>query len=318
MSTKMRIALSVFAIAAPMWIALRAEEPQAARSTGKVLVLDNERTLEGDVERVGDQYRVRRPVGELLVRAENTLRLCETREEAYVFLRARSNLRDPDEHLRLARWCHLQGLHRQALEEAAAAVALRPEHAESRRLLNSLQHVTPANSSTQPVKGSEEEERTSDPQLPELSTESLSLFVSRVQPILMNACASCHATGRGGSFRFTRTYETGTSRKTTQRNLAAVLAQLNKERPNASPLLTKAVSVHGKHGEMVQSPLKNREAAAYRSLEEWVRVTLEVNSQPRDKLAPPITERAAATATAEPTDPFDPSIFNRQMHPKPQ
>jgi hypothetical protein len=84
----------------------------------------------------------------------------------------------------------------------------------------------------------------------------------------------------------------------------------------------KAVSLHGKPGEMVQSPLKNREAAAYRSLEEWVRVTLENNSQARDKAAPPApispaTERAAA-ATPEPADPFDPNIFNRQMHPKPQ
>jgi hypothetical protein len=204
MTTNTRTVLCVLAVAAPTWIALRAGEPQAARTTGKVLVLDNERTLEGDIERVGDQYCVRRPVGELLVRAENALRLCETREEAYAFLRARSNLRDPDEHLRLARWCHLQGLHRQAFEEATAAVALRPEHPESRRLLNSLQHVTPANSSRQPIKGPQEGERTTDPQVPELSTESLSLFVSRVQPILMNACASCHATGRGGSFKFAR------------------------------------------------------------------------------------------------------------------
>ena len=32
--------------------------------TGKVLVLENERTLEGDIERIGDQYRVRRAIGE--------------------------------------------------------------------------------------------------------------------------------------------------------------------------------------------------------------------------------------------------------------
>src|SRR5438552_3454169 len=102
MTTKMRIVLGVVAVAAPAWLALHAGQPEAGQTTGKVLVLDNERTLEGDIERVGEQYRVRRPVGELWVRAENTLRLCATREEAYIFLRTRANLRDPDEHLRLA------------------------------------------------------------------------------------------------------------------------------------------------------------------------------------------------------------------------
>ncbi len=329
MTTKMRMALCILAVAAPAWMALRAGQPETARTTGNVLVLDNERTLEGDIERVGQQYRVRRQVGELWVPAQNALRLCETREEAYTFLRARANLRDPDEHLRLARWCYAQGLHGQALEEATAAVALRPEHAESRRLLSRLQRAPTANPVSQSPKPPLEEERANNPQSPELSTESLSLFVSRVQPIVMNACATCHATGRGGAFKLIRTYETGISRRTTQRNLAAVLAQVNKDRPNVSPLLTKAVSMHGKPGEMVQSPLKNREVAAYRSLEEWIRVTLDNNPHLRDKTARPgtlsvVTERASVavpetrpTATpAEPMDPFDPNTFNRQMHPK--
>jgi hypothetical protein len=333
MSTKLRMALCVLALVAPAWVAPCAAQPDGARTTGKVLVLDNERTLEGDIERVGEQYRVRRPVGELWIRAENTLRLCETREEAYSFLRARANLRDPDEHLRLARWCHLQGLRPQALEEATAAVELRPNDAESRRLLRSLQRATAATSSVQPGKPPEEGDLTPSPQPPALSTDSLSGFVSRVQPILMNACASCHATGRGGAFKLLRTYETGLgSRKSTQQNLAAVLAEVNTERPSASPLLTKAVSVHGKPGEMGQSPLKNREVAAYRSLEEWVRVTLEKNPQLHEKTGAPVTLSSAATSEAsvrrqpatdkpvnpeEPVDPFDPVVFNRQMHPKP-
>src|SRR5438874_13492773 len=129
MPTKIRLALGLLAALAPVWLLLPAGQPPAAPTTGKVLILDNERTLEGEIERVGEQYRIRRPVGELWVLAETTLRLCETREEAYAFLRARANLLDPDERLRLARWCQLQGLRRQALEEASAAVELRPSHA---------------------------------------------------------------------------------------------------------------------------------------------------------------------------------------------
>jgi hypothetical protein len=329
--------LCILAVVAPAWFTLGAVQPEAPRTTGKVLVLDNERTLEGDIERVGAQYRIRRPMGELWVRADNTLRLCETREEAYAFLRSRANLRDPDEHLRLARWCHLQGLRHQALEEATAAVELRPNHAESRRLLRSLQRASVDPPSSSSAKPSEDADLANSPPPPELSTEALSLFVTRVQPILMNACANCHTTGRGGAFKFTRTYEPGMSnRKSTQQNLAAVLAQLNRERPLVSPLLTKAVSVHGKPGDMTQSPLKNREVAAYRSLEEWVRITLENNPQLHDKT--PVTAnpsqatertgaaestataelRAPRQPTAEPVDPFDAAIFNRQMHPQPR
>jgi hypothetical protein len=292
-------------------------------------------------------------VGELWVHAEHTLRLCRTKEEAYAFLRSRANLRDPDEHLRLARWCHQQGLRAQALEEATAAVELRPNHAESRRLLLSLQRAAAHTPSTQLVKPHDAGESAPISQPPELSTESLSLFISRVQPILMNACANCHATGRGGAFRLIRTYEVGMiSRRTTQQNLVAVLEQLHKDRPNTSPLLTKAVSIHGKPGEMTQSPLKNREEAAYHSLEEWVRITLE-NTTPRlakteERISPPLAGRtgtgesvatanptvpppASASKTAfaetksstkgeggapEPVDPFDPVIFNGQMHTK--
>jgi hypothetical protein len=336
MATKICIGLCLVAVVAPAWVGLEAAQPETPRTTGKVLVLDNERTLEGDIERVGVQYRIRRSVGELWIRAENTLRLCETKEEAYAFLRSRANLRDPDEHLRLARWCHLQGLRRQALAEATAAVELRPNHPESRRLLRSLQRASADTSSSLPAKPAEEAEVATTPPPPELSTESLSLFVTRVQPILMNTCANCHATGRGGAFKFTRTYEMGMSnRKTTLQNLTAVLAQINCERPSASPLLIKAVSVHGKPGDMAQSPLKNREIAAYRSLEEWVRITVENSPQlhaktPMPVARAPVTERTGAvepTAMAEarsprqavaqePVDPFDAMIFNRQMHPE--
>jgi hypothetical protein len=117
-------------------------------------------------------------------------------------------------------------------------------------------------------------------------------------------------------------------RKTTQQNLAAVLAQLNSEQPTASPLLSKAVSVHGKVGEMTQSPLKNREVAAYRSLEEWVRLTFHDKTPVPNKpslvteqvgTGQAIVTREAVVSpepVADPVDPFDPVVFNRQMHSK--
>src|SRR5262245_39366165 len=116
---------------------VRAGEQKSAG--GKVLILDNERTLEGDIERVGDQYRVRRTLGVTWVPAERTLRLCGGRLEALEFLRKRANLEDADERLRLARWCHLQGLKAEALVEVREATRLRPEHAETLRLCQYLE-----------------------------------------------------------------------------------------------------------------------------------------------------------------------------------
>src|SRR5438067_2033375 len=99
--------------------------PGAALVRGKVLVLENEETLTGDIEKVGELYHVRRLIGETTVPAERVLRLCASMEEACAFVRDRANLTDPDERLRLAAWCRLNGLHEQAVAEVKAAVDLR-------------------------------------------------------------------------------------------------------------------------------------------------------------------------------------------------
>ena len=176
--------------------------------------------------------------------------------------------------------------------------------------------------------------------MPELNTESLGLFVTKVQPILMNACASCHATGRGGAFKLARAAGTATaSQRTVQQNLAAVLAQVNLEQPQTSPLLVKAINVHGDAG---QPPLKGRQVAAFHTLESWVRQTAAKNPHLRGQLARPTPPPPAAEAKPEvaqpearstgwavevkekpagkpkPADPFDPAAFNRQMHPQPK
>ena len=111
---------------------------------GKVLILDNEQPLAGDIERVGDAYRVRRLIGETTVPIDRALRLCTTWMRHSDFVRGRANLSDPDEHLRLAEWCRLNGLHERAVAEVKAAVSLRPDHVPSRRLLSYLEETGPA------------------------------------------------------------------------------------------------------------------------------------------------------------------------------
>src|SRR5262249_61959427 len=101
MKTINRFLFWAAALAAAGVTSVRAAEPAPNPETGRVLVLHNECTLEGDIDRVGDRYRIRRPVGETCVPAAAVLRLCADLDEAYQFLRGRTNLTDADEHLRL-------------------------------------------------------------------------------------------------------------------------------------------------------------------------------------------------------------------------
>jgi hypothetical protein len=359
MKILIRFLTSGLTVAALCPVPIRAADPQTPRTKGHVLVLENERTVEGDIERDGDQYRIRRQGGETWVPAATALRLCETLQEAYQFLQQRANLRDPDERLRLGRWCQLHGLRAQAVAEAEAALELRPTSAEAQHLLQSLQRA--ANTPAAAAAPSPAVVKASAPAVPpavDINAEAMGAFISRVQPILMNACASCHVSGQAGSFQLVRALAGGlVNRHATQQNLQAVLAQVNREHWEGSPLLTKAVAVHGRAS---QPPLKNRQAPPYRNLEDWVRANLARNPvAPEQALvarAPPLAEPnrlpdavmakavelggdavsstpppAAAPASVTPTaveqpeaahqprapmDPFDPAIFNQQMHPR--
>ena len=66
---------------------------------------------------MGDQYRVRRKIGETWVPASQVLHVCASYEEAYRFLKSRANLSDPEDSYRLAQWCQAHGLREEALAE---------------------------------------------------------------------------------------------------------------------------------------------------------------------------------------------------------
>jgi hypothetical protein len=112
----------------------------------------------------------------------------------------------------------------------------------------------------------------------------------------MNACATCHAGGKGGEFKLARVYDdVSLNRKSVQQNLAAVLAEVNVGEPQTSRLLTKAVSVHGS---MEKAPLAGRQAVAFHTLEDWVKRTLADNPQLHERIAGATVSPAAPLAPA--------------------
>src|SRR5436309_1813597 len=70
-------------------------------------------------------------------------RLFRDTEEAYQFLRARTNLKDADDRVRLAKWCADVNLHDRAIEELTLADSLRPHDPEIQRLLTRLRQPAP-------------------------------------------------------------------------------------------------------------------------------------------------------------------------------
>jgi hypothetical protein len=253
--------------------------------SGRVVILDNEKTLTGDVVRQGEQYAIKRLIGETVIPADRVLKVCASLEEAYQFLARRANLQDPDERVRLAEWCREHGLTEQALAEVREAAALRPENEKIRRLMRHLEATKTSVRSPEKTVSKQEFPRV------EVSAESMGMFASKIQPILSNACASCHVSGRAPGFPLMRVVEEGmASRTSLEKNLSVVLAQVNPEQPLASKLLLKAASVHAPG--MAQAPLKGRNSPAYRLLEQWVKMTIETNPHLAQMPRPATTQKS--------------------------
>jgi hypothetical protein len=294
-------------LVAGLVVVLSAQEPPLEQ--GRVLLLRSERALEGDIEKAGDQYRIRRGTAESWVAADQVVRLFAGWDEACRYMQARANLGDPDERVRLARWCQLNGQDARALAEARTALQFRPDHVEAKRLVALLQRrpdSTTTTASAQPAVV---------PLGPapdvDLSPESMVAFKTRVQPILMNACVHCHSGNQAGRFRLYRITEGG-QQDSTRRNLAVVLGHVNLEQVAVSPLLVKAFSPHGG---AKQWPIKNREAPVFQMLQTWIEQVAETNPHLRTVRAPgsrfaqstsPIQQTGAiAPSAARPMEPVE-------------
>lgn len=313
-----------------------------AASPTRIIVLDNENLIEGEVTRVDGSYEIRRAAGgDLTLPARSVVAVVADRKAAFAIVSERANRRDADERLRLARWCVVNNLPDFALSEAQTAVRMRPGFSAAEQLVRSLQAVavpaSVADPAVLPVKAeSPAKDTVTDVPAIDYNSESFPLFASRVNAVLMNACASCHASNDVKAFRLIR--QGGRSGAT--KNMMSALAQVNPTEPDASPLLTKAVIAHGSAKE---APFKSRTHPAYQTLESWARIarapegtlqpeTVEPRRLPElgpDKSSPgkPAGDsfgQDSQTIPPKPTKPtksraddeFDPAIFNGQVKPK--
>lgn len=280
MHTFMRFSI-VPAILAGAGLFLYAQDaPTPLPAKGKVLLLRTGSAMEGDIERVGTQYCIRRGASEVWIAEDRAFRLCTDWEDAYRFALTQINTKDAGDRVRLARWCHLYRLTDRALEQARFALELQPTNSDARQLVLVLERATrePAVKPT-PTKVAAAEQPKSSPALAlDVSFDTQVAFATKVQPILMNRCAACHASGAGGKFHLERVGD-NSQKAGTQRNLAAVLAYVDLDRPVISPLIVKAVT---RHGDAQAAPIKDRSAPPLQSMQQWIVETIAKNPQLKD------------------------------------
>ncbi len=259
---------------------LRAQEPGEPRKTGKILLFKTGQVMEGDIEQVGAQMCVRRGSSELWIAVEKTMRLSPDWQDAYGFMQTLIKADNVNERVLLARWCHTNRLYEEALQQARIALKIQPGNADAKIMVTALERA-PKEPATKPVVQipvPPTPRAVEPPPTVDVTAETMIAFTSRVQPILMNTCASCHSGNSGGKFHLERVFDSG-SKSASQRNLAAVLSQIDLERPAISPLLVKAITPHGRD---TTPPIKDRGAVPFQSMHQWLVDAIKKNPQLKD------------------------------------
>jgi hypothetical protein len=327
----MKTAILTFAcaLAATTLLPARSDHP-LPRSLGGAIILDNEQLIEGEIRRDGDLIIIRRGASEASIPAKRVVEIVADRKAAVQVMRERSNRRDPDERMRLIRWCLENNLRTEALAEAEALLKSRPDDRKLKDFVMGLRELGPAKqpASEPPSNGAINKVVEVEPL--DYNPESYGTFVSRVQPILMNVCLGCHNSEKGGSFRLIRADDG--NRNAALHNLAMAVKHVNRANPAESSFLLKSISAHGT---ALRPPLRDRQHPAYEYLDTWVRLAVTPEgeepapSKPivEPKVEPkksPTTNAFGETSQSKPLpvpqteakDPFDPAIFNGTIQPK--
>lgn len=277
--------------------------------SGKFIVLKGNKLIEGTASVAGEKVVVRQGALDRPFPKADVQFVGDTRDDVYRFMLAKVPATDPAARLSVAKWCMTSGLREQALVEAREVLKLQPGNASAadvaRSLEESLKQFPPDGSTptTRPLGGT----LVTEPE-PDVTAEGATAFASRAQPVLANQCMECHARpDYAGTFKLVRVTGFEIGQQGTRANLRAAAAQLKKDDPANSPLLTKALAMHGS---MKQPAFTNRQSGGFRVLEAWVLQavtpvvpTMPPPTQPVLPPTPPVTPIPPAMNSALPVPP---------------
>lgn len=243
--------------------------------TNTVLVLRNGRVLTGRANVVGTSYEV--TVGEqglARVPLADVEMSCATLDEAYFRKRETVRSEDVHGHLSLAEWCLRNGLPSRAADQLLMVYCLAPKNpqlisAERRLASAELPQASSSPAASDSLAASDTDDIGAAPLLPE---GAMAYFTQRIQPMLMNRCASnaCHGQRSGQQFQLVRPVRgQPMSHRMTQRNLIQTLAFVDRTHPDQSRLLIAPGSLHGKQ----QTPVfGERDTVQFQQLAAWSKI----------------------------------------------
>lgn len=251
--------------------------PNTNASAERFLLLQNGKVVKGVIRQSASGYVVNVPGGQLVLPFEQVRLEATDLEDAY--RQQRDTLPDHTAaaHIELARWCVANGLPDQARKELREA--LRRE-SDSTVAKNMLQRINDQLLATKDVPAvvqrngqfsflGDTKPGIAPETLGGLPRETAADYMSKVQPLLVNRCATagCHGPGSGNTFELQRAKIGKAPPKSySERNLAAVIERLDLERPLSSPLLvklrgeTKSFGARQSHGGLSQEHLQTLRA----------------------------------------------------------
>lgn len=248
--------------------------PPAATSASKFAVLKDNSVVEGVITEIGDKITIRRGAIDSTYPREEVLFIGAKKEDVYLFQKALVPAGDANARIKLAKWCVFNGLREQALAEARTVLRDSPTNITAQQLVRSLEESLrkfpppgkPAAPPEIPPSTSVKPATEPDPDL-EVSIEASNAFRLKVQPILTNLCADCHARPNAAAFKLARLDEFDTNPNALRQNFRAVMNNVRKDDPLASPFLIKAYTPHGG---MKEPAFRTRQAVAFVTLTDWV------------------------------------------------
>jgi hypothetical protein len=251
-----------------------------------VLLLNNGELIEGTITAAGDRYDVQLKDGQIHVRTSQVALLARDVQECYRHRRAEIQFGRVRDYLELAEWCLRNGLLDGAQQEIAAAKAADATHPKiplvetrlrlAREKSSAIKLPTPREPKPQQNTPLHQPPNQPNPVQPPLEVVlgnlrpgAVETFTNNVQPLLLNYCArsGCHSSPSSAMRLERMPPNRHSGRSTTQRNLSAVLAVINRDNPPGSKLLTVPIRPHGGSDRVI---FTDRQQSQYKQLVHWV------------------------------------------------
>lgn len=280
---------------APAAASTPSPSPSAPRPS--VILLSNGQVLRGELREDDAGLVVMQKLGPIHLQKRQVEGSFAAIDGVYRYKLERLAKEDPDERMKLARWCLKEGLKAEARDQLASVLALVDSHPQARSMLAMLdaeaQRAPAPRDDAVKQAGVEirddgrpgkldpgvlgmKERRAQVLTPPVIFDLPLAVaarryqeFVNAVHPKLQQHCAGCHNEKGESSFQLMKvaTLRDKTDPLLLRTNLDATLRLVNAEKPAESKLLTSAIMPHGKLNRPVLSGPNN---ASYQALAHWV------------------------------------------------